>query len=588
MITSTLLNSEFYNNSILLDNFTAPDDDIYLPEIVTSICETLYHQFDLPESGAVRISYYNHLEQLSYNLIVSIITSRPIAYSRDRNNYGASSRYDKLQFSYSFLIKLIDNLYSQGYINHIKGIFFTKNRKVSRFWPTQKFIDLVKNAKISMPVKIIDVEQIRLHAKKHHKNNKKLNGYNDNDHPDIIQMRNDVILINQTLRDANIELNIVDDIISINFLKRINDNSIYQNIINVNASDISIRIIRSVTTNMINNFNERSSFNHYAYDEYNISTKQENDYLQHAYNLLPIKRENNNNIIKSCSLDTVIDKLLIASIGKKCCEYYWANDLNITFNHKSYHRVFNENFDFGGRFFNAHLQQIPKHLRKYLTINGHKTIELDYSAQHLRMLYHKKGIDYRDDPYSALIDQPDVINNYIDDVLKITPDPAAIDHIIDSSGMLPNVSIFTKYRKFRNMSERTKYKIAQLILINAMDKFDKNNKEMSAKEVAIKAIMSELINGGLSNVNQKVVEKLIDKFEKIHNPIREYLYSGIALELQNLDSKIMNEILVTLAHEGVPALSYHDSVRVEEQYEALLRQLMMDVYKKHVGFYPVI
>jgi hypothetical protein len=44
---------------------------------------------------------------------------------------------------------------------------------------------------------------------------------------------------------------------------------------------------------------------------------------------------------------------------------------------------------------------LPKHMRPFIHINGEKTIEIDYSAFHILMLYNQEGIDYQDDPYSV-------------------------------------------------------------------------------------------------------------------------------------------------------------------------------------------
>lgn len=584
--------SDFYNSSVLLDIFEYPIDNTSLEIIVGKIVREVYPLTGFKKSGEDYSIYFYHLEQITLNLIVYMITGRPIAYSRDRNNYSSSSRYQKIHFRYSYLIKLIDKLHDLGYIHHAIGIFYTNNKKVSRFWATEKFINLIKEVKLAMPVKVLNAEPIRLHAKKHHKNDKKLKSYDDNDHPAIPQMREDINHINQTLKQADIRLKINNDVISGNFLKKINDNSLFDNVLSINSCDITHKVIRFITTNLIDKFNDHSILRGYNYSNYNLNIDENSDYVQHGYNIIPLHNNNQCQQSLSYDLNSMIGKLLNVSIGKNCNEYYFVDNLELIFRNKTFNRVFNEDFDHGGRFFSALIQQIPKYMRDRLTINGNKTVELDYSAQHLRMLYQQIGIDYRDDPYGALIDKSDVTSNYIDDIIKITPNADEIKLTTAKTGLYPNIEVFTKFRRFKNMSERAKYKVAQLILINATEKPDKKpdkkGKKMSAEEVAIRAVMNKLIDSGVANVKQKVVEDIINRFKKVHEPIVDFLFSGIASELQNLDSKIMNEILVTLARKGIPALSYHDSIRVEEQHEDVLRGLMMEVYKKHVGFYPVI
>jgi hypothetical protein len=71
----------------------------------------------------------------------------------------------------------------------------------------------------------------------------------------------------------------------------------------------------------------------------------------------------------------------------------------IDFTRESLHRVFNEDFDHGGRFYGGWWQEIPKEFRKFIEINHKHTIELDYSGHHFRILYAKEGLSPPDDPY---------------------------------------------------------------------------------------------------------------------------------------------------------------------------------------------
>lgn len=65
------------------------------------------------------------------------------------------------------------------------------------------------------------------------------------------------------------------------------------------------------------------------------------------------------------------------------------------------HRVFNRgSFDLGGRFYGGYWQNIPKiGGRDRITINGEPTIEIDYAAIHIRMLYQEAGKQMVGDPY---------------------------------------------------------------------------------------------------------------------------------------------------------------------------------------------
>jgi len=56
--------------------------------------------------------------------------------------------------------------------------------------------------------------------------------------------------------------------------------------------------------------------------------------------------------------------------------------------------------------------------------------------------------------------------------------------------------------------------------------------------------------------------------------------------LQNIDSKIMNAILVRLVDHGILGLSVYDSVIVPEQHESFTREVMTEEYQKVMGFKP--
>ena len=94
-------------------------------------------------------------------------------------------------------------------------------------------------------------------------------------------------------------------------------------------------------------------------------------------------------------------------LEKKAIAGYGLSGLHFRSHYNYLHRVFNNgSFTEGGRFYGAFHLELPKTIRRQVLINGEPTVEPDsFSALHIRMLYHWKGIDYREDPYSALCDE---------------------------------------------------------------------------------------------------------------------------------------------------------------------------------------
>ena len=56
----------------------------------------------------------------------------------------------------------------------------------------------------------------------------------------------------------------------------------------------------------------------------------------------------------------------------------------------------------------------------------------------------------------------------------------------------------------------------------------------------------------------------------------------------NIDSRIMNNILMKLMDKEILGLSVFDSVIVAEQHQDCLYQVMMEEYEKEMGFKPII
>lgn len=160
-------------------------------------------------------------------------------------------------------------------------------------------------------------------------------------------------------------------------------------------------------------------------------------------------------------------------------------------------------------------------------------MELDYSAMHIRMLYHLEAIDYREDPYTAICE---------------------------------------------NEAERKIYKLVQLISINSR-----------SEKKAIMSIRNELREKEIAfDLRNEALRHCLDKFKRGHPKIAKYLNTGIGLRLQNLDSKVTERILKIMTDNQIPCLPVHDSFIVPRQDEILLEEVMTESYEQVMGFRPII
>lgn len=74
---------------------------------------------------------------------------------------------------------------------------------------------------------------------------------------------------------------------------------------------------------------------------------------------------------------------------------------SIDFTRKTLHRVFNVDFEHGGRFYGGWWIGLPSEFRKYIEIGRKHTVEVDFSAHHIRILYAKAGKKPPLDPYQS-------------------------------------------------------------------------------------------------------------------------------------------------------------------------------------------
>ncbi len=98
-------------------------------------------------------------------------------------------------------------------------------------------------------------------------------------------------------------------------------------------------------------------------------------------------------------------------------------------------RIFsNGSFEQGGRFYRGWWQQVPKDLRPYITMDGEKTCEYDYSQLNPHMVYFLRGKELGDeDAYGRVFDgehRPlvkEAFNAMIQASTKLTQKPRGID-----------------------------------------------------------------------------------------------------------------------------------------------------------------
>jgi len=164
--------------------------------------------------------------------------------------------------------------------------------------------------------------------------------------------------------------------------------------------------------------------------------------------------------------------------------------------------------------------------RSLIRIGGKRTVELDFSAYHLAMLYslRKIPIDTEKDLYSV-------------------------------GGYKPK-----KYREF--------FKSAYMRILN--------NK---SKPLAIRSIRDGVSKGEIPKPPGRDIRILVDAFVNSHEPIKDDFFSCMGAMLQNHDSEIAEYVLMLFQRKGIPVLPVHDSFIVTTEHEQKLSETMKRGYR---------
>ena len=205
-------------------------------------------------------------------------------------------------------------------------------------------------------------------------------------------------------------------------------------------------------------------------------------------------------------------------------------------------RVFNNGipeeprFDQGGRLSGGWWQSVPSDLRKFITINGQPTVELDYSNCHPRMLYHEIGQEIDGDLYD-----------------------------------LPEITAYEQANGRPPGEYRSSIKFAMQVLINSRG-------NLSQADVPPDIVFPPGYK----------LAAIADLLAKRHTPIAVSFKTGAGMRLMNRESDIAFEVVTTAMNEGAVALPIHDSFLTTTKYKDRLHQLMIQSYERHLRMEPSI
>lgn len=186
-------------------------------------------------------------------------------------------------------------------------------------------------------------------------------------------------------------------------------------------------------------------------------------------------------------------------------------------------------FELGGRFYGGWWQFIPSEARRFITIDGYSTTEVDYAELHPNLMY------------------------------------------LEANLPLPEGDLYDLGEAFRG------------------PKYDKNREPYKSKRKVVKTYLNALINDDRGryrltpdqvrtiNINPKEFEQLV--FQR-HPVLKEIKGKGRGLAFQFLDSQIAEHVMLEMMKKDIVALPVHDSFICQEHNEVILRQVMSQAYEK--------
>ncbi len=209
-------------------------------------------------------------------------------------------------------------------------------------------------------------------------------------------------------------------------------------------------------------------------------------------------------------------------------------------------RHYSETLELGGRFTSA-VQSTPSIFRNSFLTGGERTVEADFVAAQPTLLYHLVGEDAPDDPYQIF---------------------ASTDNAEENE-------------RLRNCAKKS-----FMVGVNS-------HHPSAARHAALNSVAAKRSTpDGLPT--KKFPFKCSDEAMYFlhlwanHEFFGKYMYSCVARKLQNIDSTIMQDILLTLAACGVPVIGIHDSVRCKESDLGVVRDVMRDCHWQHMRKNPRI
>ena len=488
-----LENAHFLNSRLFSNPLS------YTNNQFNSACQKLFSKLDI--KGKKLDTKLVSLKNVLSNLLIAESKNKVVSYYRAKKYYASNTKIGLEHFTYDIVIRVIDSLINQGYAEGVTGNYnrIQDTGKISRIWPTKRVIQFMNESDF---ITAADDEIIS-------------NVYYSENAYNVLQPKfrqidlDNVIIVNDGISKYKPKINnYVSTSISclLEYNTYMNEQAVW--LIN-NTTDYSIT---STTTSINKNIHE---------------------HIQYTYSGTPtiINQIASTDIEDSISVPTTI-----TSTKSRIPFIYRPSD---TFCYRVYN---NAKLTYGGRFYGTSYQGESQKARSGILINGFETVEIDYSAYHLGMLYNLENMSVSNDAYDLYGD-----NQLLRKSVKLM-----FNMLLNSKNKQIAISAF-------NWKLNQKY----------------SNPEKQQKMLDINSELKK---------NSIKAKDILQKIEDNHPTISKYFNTGFGRNLQRMDSDIANGIMNRMIKLDVPCLVIHDSFIVPNNHADKLESIMRDEYKKKFNY----
>ena len=239
--------------------------------------------------------------------------------------------------------------------------------------------------------------------------------------------------------------------------------------------------------------------------------------------------EKYNEILRQTFIDIpFLEKSYLENKGKKHSVNQHTKLVKRIFNHGT--------FDNGNRFYGGWWQHISEKQREKILMDDRETIEIDYKSLHPVLAYAKKGIDFwkrtNTTKYSYFNDSYDVPTLGVKD----KEDSRAIVKLLFQTAL--NAKNEKEcFKAFRN--------------------------QWDYEERSYKGLFTDIF-----------LQELLDSIRDRHYQIDDMFCSGVGIDLQKLDSDIVEYIVSDFTERNIPILCIHDSFIIwKDQMDLLVNNM---------------